>query len=137
MLTYSLLSVLTLVPQGQQEERLANGVRVLECPVPGSTAQAFALLVPLGFDHDPPGAAGLAQAAALALLAQAAGELPPRAHPSQSVYGSCTLYQCQVDTAHFEQGLRWCAALLSLPDGATRPPRCRSQLDPPGAPRSG
>lgn len=118
MLSLGLLAVLSLSPQ---EELLHNGVRSLSCPVPGSGSQAFALLMPVGFDHDPLGAAGLAEAAALCLLAQAAPELPPGATARHSVQGTCTLFQCTVDAAHADAGLRWCALLLrSLQDDPDR-----------------
>jgi hypothetical protein len=118
MLTLLLTALLTAPPQSPplsppEWQLLPCGLAVQHVAVPGCPRQAFVVFVPDGFDRDPVGQSGLAQARANYSAALAGRELPAGADHGGEVLGPGTVFWASLPVASAAAGGRWAAALLA------------------------
>jgi hypothetical protein len=120
MLTLMLTALLAAPPQSPPQsppdwQLLPSGLAVHHVAVPGCPRQAFVVFVPDGFDRDPVGQSGLAQARANYAAALAGRELPADADRGSEVLGPGTVFWASLPVAAAAAGGRWAAALLAPP----------------------
>lgn len=117
------------VPTPEPAVRLDHGLAVHLGEVGDANAVALALLLPVGLDHDPADASGLAVAAAEYRLLGAASALPPQVQGRHEVHGPFTLFLATVPRERLGDGVAWCARLLAEPATAVDGPRDAAECD--------
>lgn len=92
-------------------------VRIQHIVLP-ARGEAVAVVVPVGFEHDPPGESGIAEACARLLLATAAAELPEGASAGHQVAATLTVFVATGEAADGPRLLGWARTLLrEVPPG--------------------